>query len=310
MADSTTGPSEGDWQYEHITPDLLQVERIKRVVFTGRTAYQRVAIHDMACFGRTLILDDKTQSTEVDEFVYHEALVQPCMVSHPDPGEVFVAGGGEGATVREVFSHRSVKRAVMVDIDGEVVELCRRYLPNHHRGAFDDPRLELQYADAFKFLEDTHRRFDIAIIDVADPMEEGPAYLLYTREFYQLLRERLKPGGMMVAQAGPTGPAFCQQCFSAVARTIQSAFPYMFSYEAFVPSFGSTWGFVIGSLGPDPTALSVEAIDQRIAERVSRQLRHYDGVTHRGMFSLPKYLREAMAEEERIITKATPLFVT
>ncbi|MCI0841938.1 MAG: spermidine synthase, partial [Chloroflexi bacterium] len=101
-------PPDGNWHYELITPDLLQAENIDRVLYEGQTAYQHVRIHDAACFGRTLVLDDKTQSTEVDEFVYHEALVQPCMIAHPGPRAVFVAGGGEGATIREVLRHRSV----------------------------------------------------------------------------------------------------------------------------------------------------------------------------------------------------------
>ena len=308
MADSVKPPSGDDWHYEHITPDLLQAERVDRVVHEGRTAYQSVLIQDTAAFGRSLVLDNKTQSTEMDEFVYHEALVQPCMVAHPAPTKVFVAGGGEGATIREVLSHGSVSRVVMVDIDGEVVDLCRRHLGSFHRGAFDDPRLELRHVDALRYLEDTPERFDVAIIDVPDPLESGPAHHLYTREFYDLLKRRLKPDGVMVAQSGPTGPAFYEQCFSAVANTVREIFPAAYAYETFVPSFGSTWGFVIGSLGPDP-AISAEEVDRRIAERVTQPLRHYDGITHRGMFSLPKYLREAMAREQRVITKAEPLFV-
>ena len=308
MADRLTPPQDVEWHYEYITPDLLQAERVNEVIYTGRTAYQHVTIQDTACFGRSLVLDAKTQSTELDEFVYHEALVHPCMVAHPDPRSVFVAGGGEGATIREVFSHGSVDRAVMVDIDSEVVELCRQHLPNHHRGAFDDPRLELHHIDAFKYLDEGAQSFDVAIIDVPDPLEEGPAYLLYTREFYELLKARLRTGGMMVAQSGPTGPAFYQQCFADVAKTIGAVFPSVSVYETFVPSFGSTWGFVVGSLGPDPAALSVEEVDRRTGQRVGHELRHYDGITHRGMFSVPKYLRRSLATEGRIITRATPLY--
>ncbi|MCI0823092.1 MAG: fused MFS/spermidine synthase, partial [Chloroflexi bacterium] len=208
-------PPDGNWHYELITPDLLQAENIDRVLYEGQTAYQHVRIHDAACFGRTLVLDDKTQSTEVDEFVYHEALVQPCMIAHPGPRVVFVAGGGEGATIREVLRHRSVEKVVMVDIDREVVEVCKKYLPNHHQGSFDDPRLELIHDDALKYLEETPQRFDVAIIDVPDPLEAGPAYLLFTQEFYRLLQSRLTERGLMVAQSGPTGPAFTEQCFSA-----------------------------------------------------------------------------------------------
>ena len=310
MSDAITPPSDGHWHYEYITPELLQAERVDSVIYSGRTAYQAVTIQDTACFGRSLVLDNKTQSTEVDEFVYHEALVHPAMVTHVEPRDVFVAGGGEGATIREALSHSSVRRVVMVDIDAEVVELCREHLPNHHQGAFDDPRLELRHEDAFPYLERSPGSFDVAFIDVPDPLEGGPAYLLYTREFYALVRSRLRPGGLMVAQAGPTGPAFYEQCFAAVANTIAAVFDNVFLYEAFVPSFGSTWGFVVGSLGPDPASLTIEQVDTQIAARVRRPLRYYDGVTHRGMFSVPKYLREALAAEDRIITRETPLFVS
>lgn len=303
-------PKPGEnWHYELITPNLIQGERVEKVLFEGKTAFQHVVVQDTACFGRTLVLDNKTQSTEVDEFVYHEALVQPSMIAHPDPQLVFVAGGGEGATIREALAHKSVARVVMVDIDREVVELCKKYLPNHHRGAFDDPRLELHHADALKYLEDTEDRFDVAIIDVPDPLEEGPAYLLFTQEFYRLLRDRLKPQGLVVAQSGPTGPAFYEQCFSAVARTMGSVFPTVYLSEAFVPAFGATWGFVVASLGPNPLALSVEEVDSRISERVTSELRFYDGITHQGMFSVPKYLRQAVVDESRVITKADPLFI-
>jgi len=303
------GPPEGDWHYELITPGLLQTEQRLRVFYRGQTEYQHVEVMDGATFGRTLVLDGKTQSTEVDEFAYHEALVHPSMIAHPNPKSVFVAGGGEGATIREVMSHRSVEQVVMVDIDKQVVDLCREYLPNHHQDSFDDPRLELHHMDALEFLEDTSLRFDVVIIDVPDPLEAGPAYLLFTQEFYSLLKERLRPGGLMVAQSGPTGPAFYEQCFSAVANTVGSVFSGVYLSEAFVPSFGTTWGFVIGSTGPDPTSLSVEETDSRISDRIDGELRFLDGITLRGMTSVPKYLRKAVDAEEKIITRDNPIFV-
>ena len=303
------GPPEGDWHYELITPGLVQTEQRLRVFYRGQTEYQHVEVMDGATFGRTLVLDGKTQSTEVDEFAYHEALVHPSMIAHPNPKSVFVAGGGEGATIREVMSHRSVEQVVMVDIDKQVVDLCREYLPNHHKGSFDDPRLDLHHMDALKFLEDTSLRFDVVIIDVPDPLETGPAYLLFTQEFYSLLKERLRPGGLMVAQSGPTGPAFYEQSFSAVANTVGSVFSGVYLSKAFVPSFGTTWGFVIGSTGPDPTSLSVEETDSRISDRIDGELRFLDGLTLRGMTSVPKYLRKAVDAEEKIITRDNPIFV-
>jgi spermidine synthase len=197
----------------------------------------------------------------------------------------------------------------MVDIDSKVVELCRDYLPNHHQGSFDDPRVSLVHDDALAYLESTPERFDVVVIDVPDPLEAGPAYLLFTKEFYQLVRDRLRSGGVMVSQSGPTGPSFYEQCFSAVANTIASVFPVVTLSETFVPSFGSTWGFVIGSLGEGPGAMSQEEVDSRIGARMTGQLRYFDGTTLRGMVSVPKYLRESLAGEQRIITRDTPLFV-
>ena len=299
----------GQWHVEDITPDLLQVERIKGIVFSGRTAYQSVQILETVCFGKTLVLDGKTQSAELDEFVYHEALVQPPLTVHPHPETVFIAGGGEGATLRETLSHDTVRRVVMVDIDQEVVDLCRQHLPRHHQGAFDDPRAEVHFTDAYRFLEETKDSYDVIVIDVPDPLEAGPAYLLFTREFYELARGKLRPQGILVAQAGHTGPAYMEQCFASVAHTMGIVFPAAYIYEAFIPCFGSTWGFVMGSIGPDPLALDGNAVDSVLSKRLSKPLRYYDGVTHRGMFSPPKYLREKVASESRIITRDNPLYV-
>ena len=302
-------PPRGRWLYEHIAPDLVQAARIDRVLHSSKTPYQEVMIVDSALFDRELVLDGKTQSSEVDEFVYHEALVQPAMVTHPGPRTVFITGGGEGATAREVLSHSSVERVVMVDLDEEVVDLCKRFLPNHYGGAFDDRRLELCYQDAFEYLRDCELAFDVVIVDAPDPLEGGPACQLYTREFYGLVRERLTGEGVLVVQAGPTGPVLHEQYFSAVVNTIVSVFPTVRASEAFISAFGTTWGFALASLGPDPLSKTPAEVDRRLAERSGSDLRFYDGITHRGMFALPRYLRRGLEAENRVITRDDPIFV-
>ena len=218
---------------------------------------------------------------------------------------MFIAGGGEGATLREALAHRTVERVTMVDLDQEVVELCKQHLPNHHQGAFDDPRLTLVHDDAFRYLEDNDDKYDFIIIDVPDPLEAGPAYLLYTQEFYSLTKRRLNPGGLIVTQSGPSGPLNYTEVFTAIHRTIGSVFPATAACQAHVPSFGLLWGFIIA--GDDINALPAQEIDQRIQQRVTRDLRYYDGAAHSGMFTLPKYLRRGLAEESRLITKSQPV---
>ena len=297
------------WHFEYITPTFIQGELVEKVLAEGRTKYQKYVIHDTSIFGRTLVLDDKTQSSSLDEFVYHEALVHPSMITHPNPKSIFIAGGGEGSTAREVLSYGAVENVTMVDLDQEIVELCMKHLPGHHRGAFKDIRLKTIYEDAYTFLEHSEEKFDIAVIDVPDPLEHGPAIDLFTREFYSLLSKNMNKAGLVVAQSGPTGPAFMEQCFSAVSNTMASVFPSVNVYEAFIPSFGTTWGFVIGSNSLDPSELSIQEIDARIRSRIDNELGFYDGVTHTGMFNIPKYLRESINKETRVITKSNPLFV-
>ncbi|MEE9201575.1 MAG: polyamine aminopropyltransferase [Dehalococcoidia bacterium] len=296
------------WLYENITPAIAQRTRVEAVLYRGHSAYQGIEVLELAELGRSLILDGKTQSTEADEFVYHEALVHPALIAHPGPRRVFIAGGGEGATLREVLRYRSVQQAVMVDIDQQVVEVCRRWLPRHHQGAFEDPRTQLRFEDAFKFLADSEERFDAAFLDLTDPIEEGPAHPLFTREFMELVRDRLTPQGVMVVQAGPA-LAISHGSFTAISHTVADVFPQGFSYIASVPSFGGQWGFALGSRGPDPASLSPQEVDLRLAQRVAGEMRFYDGVTHTGMFSLPRYLRQALAREDRLITSQSPMFV-
>jgi spermidine synthase len=303
-------PNQTLWYFEYITPELVQAEGVRRVLYEGQTKYQHVQVLETGPFGRSLVLDGKTQSSEADEWVYHEGLVQPVMVAHSDPKRVFIAGGGEGATAREVLRHQSVTEVVMVDLDKEVVDLCKEHLPNHHKGAFDDPRLTLLHEDALAYLDNTTELFDVMIIDVPDPLEGGPAYLLYTEEFYGVVKSRLGPGGMVVTQAGPAGPINVTEVFAAINKTMARVFRSVTGYRTYIPSFGTTWGFAMGATedAPDLTLLAPDEVDRRIAARITSELAYYDGVTHQGLMGLPKYIRQAIADETRVITKANPIY--
>jgi spermidine synthase len=286
---------------------LLQLHSIEEVLYSGQTKFQSVEIIRTGSFGKCLVLDGKIQSSKADEFIYHEALVQPAMVTHPHPGTVFIAGGGEGATLREVLSHKTVKRAVMVDIDVEVVALCQKFLPDYSRGSFKDKRTELLHVDARDYLAKSRELFDIIIIDLPDPIEEGPAYLLYTQEFYQLVRDRLTANGIIAVQAGSASLNELLN-FSSVNNTLKSVFPIVCSYQIDMPCFGGPWGFCLASLNLNPVQLSPAEVDKRISAR-SLNLKFYDGLTHQGIFSLPKYLREELAKQGRLITDKNPLYI-
>jgi spermidine synthase len=296
------------WFCDRVSQNLIQLHSIEEVLYTGQTRFQSAEIIRSGSFGKCLVLDGKIQSSEADEFIYHEALVQPAMITHPRPETVFIAGGGEGATLREVLSHNTVKRAVMVDIDEQVVALCQKYLPDYNRGSFEDKRTELLHVDARDYLTKSRELFDIIIIDLPDPVEEGPAYLLYTQEFYQLIRDRLTENGMISVQAGSAALTELLN-FSAVNNTLRSVFSIVCPYQADVPCFGGPWGFCLASLKLNPVSLSAAEVDRRISARQLAHLKFYDGLTHQGIFSLPKYLRKELSRQKRLITDNEPLYI-
>jgi spermidine synthase len=279
----------------------------RRVLVTGQTTYQQVEIVDTHAYGRCLLLDGKMQSSQVDEHIYHELLVHPAMITHPRPRSVLILGGGEGATAREVLRHASVERVDMLEIDEQVVTFAKRHLADWHRGAFEDPRLRLIFSDGRRYVENTQERYDLIFIDVSDPGYDGPAYLLYTLQFYQAAARCLLPDGLIVMQAGPSTPT-CGEIMASIYRTLASVFSVVSAYEAFIPSFGYPWGFCLGSRRWDPRHLRQDEVDRRLRNRGILDLKAYDGQTHYGLFILSKTLRTMLATQGRLIEDQQPIY--
>ncbi|PCN50053.1 spermidine synthase [Candidatus Geothermarchaeota archaeon ex4572_27] len=297
------------WRYfiEHQTPHTSVMHEVKRVLYSGRSKYQQIDVIETHDFGLCLVLDGKMQSSMVDEWMYHEALVHPAMVTHPRPLKVAVIGGGEGATAREVLRHGCVKEVVMVDLDEEVVRVSLKYLGRMGGRALKDPRLTLIYGDGRRFVEETDRVFDVVVVDVTDPLSGGPSYLLYTKEFYEHVYRRLGEEGLMVTQA--TSTFYSQGCFTAIYRTVATVFPIARAYHVWVPSYNATWGFVIGSKAHDPAKLGPKAAAARLRERGVKGLKFYTPKLHRSLFTLPKYLERALKAERRVIRDSEPVFM-
>ena len=300
-------PKNSKWFLDFLTPDEGHMHGIKTTLYSKKTAFQQMEIMDTGSYGRCLVLDQKMQSSEVDEFIYHEILVHPAMLMHPNPKRVFIVGGGEGATLREVLRHKSVEYCLMVDIDEEVVRVSEELLPEYHAGAFHDKRTELQFLDARRYLEEHDEKFDVIIIDISEPVEEGPAYLLYTREFYELVTNRLSDEGAIALQAGTTAVGKLLN-LTAVHKTLQTVFPHVVSMPAVIPSFGLPWGFALASKKTDPRALTVAQVDEMIAKRITGELKYYDGECHLHSMRLPKHIRLAIEAQDRIIEDNAPIF--
>lgn len=299
---------------ENHNPFFSTSSSMTALYHTHQSEFQKIHVVNLVSFGRSLVLDGHMQSAEKDEMAYHELLVHPVMLSHPNPKKVFVGGGGEGATVREILKHKSLEKVWMIDIDGECVDVCKKFLVDHHKNSFDDPRAEIVIDDAKKWLEETKEKFDIIIFDLADPVEGGPCKFLYTQKFYTMAASRLNPGGLLITQSGPGGILTHQQVFSAINKTLGTVFPAVYPSTVHVPSFVDCWSYNIAVTDPkheDIANLPIDEVDKRIKERLidPSSLRFYDGLTHRNAYTLVKPLRDTLKNEKRIISEDTPLVI-
>lgn len=317
-----SGPS-GPAFIEHVGDDLSITSSLKQIFCAEQSDFQRIDVVALEPWGRCLVLDAHMQSAERDEFLYHEMLVHPAMLTFAllqqkeeqkgdaDRGfgakKVFVGGGGEGATCREVLKHASVERLVMVDIDGPCVEACKKFLPGHHQGSFEDPRCEVVIDDAKAWLEQTDEKFDVIILDLADPLEEGPCVALYTKPFYEMLLTKLTPKGVVVTQSGPAGPLSAHHCFTAINNTLRGVFSGVQAHSVFVPSFVDHWGYNVAYRSADfnvrrHTAEEIDAVLQACVGDKIDTLRCIDGEFLLSATSFPKAVREALRDEKRVVT--------
>ncbi|MEL6929854.1 MAG: spermidine synthase [Cyanobacteria bacterium J06600_6] len=293
------------WINEYITPWDIYTHGVTKILAHSQTPYQEMYIVETGAFGKGLVLDGKWQSCTTDEFIYHEALVQPALIAHQNPRRVLVLGGGEGATIREVLRWKSVERVTMVDIDGVVVKACQQHLPEMHQNAFEDPRVELIIADALQILDQTADTWDIIISDLSDPIESGPSFALFTKEYFAKLKKVLNPGGYVMVQAGPISPPEVQD-HARLVNTLKTVFAHVTSLSAPTPSYGRAWGFALCSELAIARQPVPESTDRLLQAKTTGGLRFIDGISLLGILQSPLYVRQAIAAETTVYTLKQP----
>ncbi|HTW86163.1 MAG TPA: hypothetical protein VMD91_18975 [Candidatus Sulfotelmatobacter sp.] len=282
------------WYTEQFAPSEIHAHAIDEAYYAGRTPFQSVAVLRTPVFGKLLVLDGDTQSSQADERIYHETLVHPALAAIDDRAEVLILGGGEGATLREVLRDRSVRRCTMVDIDGEVVALSKRYLPEWSAGAFDDPRARVVIGDALRFLAEDAGQYGAIISDLTEPLPDSPSFPLFNGQVFRDVKRRLAPGGVYVLQASTAG--FHNMALHAkMARSLRPFFRHVRSFYTHVPAFDNDWAFIACSDAVDLLDLDPERIDGYV-NGLRGENWFYDAETHRRLFALPRYLRAELAQ--------------
>jgi spermidine synthase len=283
------------WYTEEFAPTEIHAHAIAETYYAGVTPFQSVAVLRTPVFGKMLVLDGDTQSSQNDEKIYHESLVHPAMAAAADRGDVLILGGGEGATLREVLRNPATRRCTMVDIDGQVVELSKKYLAEWSDGAFEDPRARVIIGDALAFLKEDKDHYGVIISDLTEPLPDSPSFPLFNGEIFHDIKSRLAPGGVYVLQASTAG--FHNMALHAkMSRSLRAYFKNVRSFYTHVPAFDNDWAFIACSDDVDVAATPAETIDAYV-HGLKGENWFYDAETHRRLFSLPLYLRRELDAE-------------
>ncbi len=273
------------WTRESLHPDYAQSLRVDEMLYDSKTDHQRLKVFTNGTFGRVLTLDDVVQTTEGDNFIYHEMLTHVPILAHGAARRVLIIGGGDGGMAREVLRHDTVAHVTMVEIDAGVVEFSKEYLPMLSAGAFDDPRLDLVIADGADFIRQTAGGYDVIIVDSTDPI--GPGEVLFTDTFYGHAKRALTEDGILVTQ---NGVPFLQGAeLTNTMRAFRALFADATCYLATIPTYaGGPMAFGWGTDGParntPPDVLRGRFEASGIAPG------YYTPEVHRAAFALPGYV--------------------
>ncbi|GGG86831.1 polyamine aminopropyltransferase [Paenibacillus radicis (ex Gao et al. 2016)] len=269
------------WYTEKQTESFGITAKITKTYVNEQTDFQQLDMIETEEFGTMLVLDGMVMTTVKDEFVYHEMVAHPVLSTHPNPEHVLIVGGGDGGVIREVMKHPKVKKAVLVDIDGKVIEYSKKYLPTI-ACELDNPRVEVLVNDGFMHIHDHKNEYDVIMVDSTEPV--GPAANLFTRGFYQGIFESLKEDGIFVAQTD--NPWFKADLIQSVNKDVKEVFPIVRVYGANIPTYPSgLWTFTMGSKKYDPTTVDEASIPEL-------DTKYYTPRLHKAAFVLPKFVED------------------
>lgn len=290
------------WFNETLYKGFRQSHEIRKVLFEGRSKYQKVGVFESGRFGRILALDGVVQCTEGDEFVYHEMLTHLPILAHGKVESVLIIGGGDGGILEEVLKHKSVKRATMVEIDGEVIEVAKKYLPKICGKAFSDRRTNLIVGDGAAYVAETKNRYDLVIVDRPDPV--GPATVLFSEGFYRNCRRVMKPNAILVAQNGVPhmqGPELTE-----AIRLFQKIWAESGSYLAVVPTYVCGFMSMTWASDRDITDVDPRQVFARFDRAKLPALRYYNPEIHFAAFALPNFVAGLIPAPRKAVAKKSP----
>ena len=280
------------WFSEYHAPDVKHSIRVNRHLFSKKSEYQQIDIYDTAEFGKVLVLDGNVMLTERDEFIYDEMITHVPMSVHKNVKNILVIGAGDGGVVKELTRYECVERIDLVEMDEQVIEACRTYLPEN-ACRLDDDRVHIYFDNALRFIRRCTDTYDLIIVDSNDPF--GPSEGYFTREFYGICYNALREDGIMVNQQGSPFYKHDAEAMQRSHKRIVNTFPISRVYQAHIPTYAAGyWLFGFASKKYHP----IDDFDAEQWKAHHLSTKYYTTKLHVGAFYLPAYLEKMLEEVE------------
>ncbi|QFQ32053.1 polyamine aminopropyltransferase [Buchnera aphidicola] len=278
--------------HEKLHCHLGQYFLIDTMLYQKKNKHHDIKIFNNSVMGNIMTIDDIVQTTEKDEFIYHEMLSHVPIFSHGNIKDVLIIGGGDGGILREICKHKNIKNITMVEIDVNIVNLCKKYFPKHSNNAYEDPRLKLIIDDGLSFVKKTNEKFDLIISDSTDPV--GPGKNLFISKFYLYCKKILKKNGIFVSQNGI--PFFQKNEIISTHKNLKKYFYDTSFYQAAIPSYyGGIMIFAWGSDNIELRLIDLEKLKFRI-KKTKLIFNYYSPQIHISSFVLPQYIINTLDE--------------
>ena len=280
------------WFSEFHTKDVKHSLRVTRHLYAKKSNYQQIDIFETPEFGRVLVLDGNVMLTERDEFIYDEMITHVPMAVHSGIRDILVIGAGDGGVVRELTRYDRVRRIDLVEMDPQVVEACREFLPGN-ACRMDDRRVHIYFENALRFIRSRENTYDLIIVDSTDPF--GPSEGLFTREFYGSCFNALRSDGIMVNQQGSPFYAEDAEAMQRSHKRIVNTFPISKVYQAHIPTYAAGyWLFGFASKKYHP----INDLKADEWQALNLRTRYYTPRLHVGAFALPAFLEDMLVAVE------------
>ncbi|MDR0485055.1 MAG: polyamine aminopropyltransferase [Alphaproteobacteria bacterium] len=268
----------------------------KEIIVSKKSEFQDIEIFYNPKFGKILVLDGVIQTTEADEFFYHEMFTHVPIIAHGNVKSVLIIGGGDGGILREVLKHKSVEKAVMIEIDGDVIELCKQHMPALNNGAFANSRAEVTVEDGIEYVKNTKNKFDLIIVDSTDPINVGE--VLFTDEFYANAKKCLNDGGILTTQSGV--PFLQDDELKNIQNKLSKVFKDLTFYVVPVPTYiGSFMCLSFATDNVNLKKLDVSTVEQRFTKENITDLKYYNPQIHVASFALPQYIKKIVSQNHK-----------